>query len=87
MNEDEKTKYVNDKLSKLTIHNKLKKLDLNEIGMDFDATSLFASPMWDKSSLCPKVENGFAFKLHMNDVFVEAFNIQSFSQDVMKVQF
>ena len=37
--------------------------------------------MWDKPSVSPKVENIFAFKLFMNDVYVEAFNIQNFNQD------
>ena len=29
----------------------------------------------------PEIETGFAFKLHMNDVYVEAFNNQTFNQD------
>ena len=29
----------------------------------------------------PKIENGFAFKENMNDVFVEAFNKKTFNQD------
>ena len=49
--------------------------------MDFDATSLYPSAMWDEYSVYPKIETAFAFKLHMNDVYVEAFNIQIFNQD------
>ena len=41
MNADDKTKFVNDKFSKITVHNNLKKLDLNEIGMSFDTASLY----------------------------------------------
>ena len=37
--------------------------------------------MWDENSVYPKIENGFAFKPHMNDIYLEAFNIQSFNQD------
>ena len=37
--------------------------------------------MWDENSVYPKIETGVAFKPHMNDVFVEAFNIQTFYQD------
>ena len=36
--------------------------------MDFDATSLYPSAMWDGKSVYPKIESGFAFKPEMNDV-------------------
>ena len=49
--------------------------------MDFDATSLYPSAMWDEKSVYPKIESGFAFKLNMNDVYVEAFNNQTFNKD------
>ena len=49
--------------------------------MDFDATSLYPSAMWDENSVYPKIETGFAFKPNMNDVYVEAFNNQSFNED------
>ena len=42
--------------------------------MDFDATYLYPSAMWDGNSMYPKIETGFAFKPHMNHVYVEAFN-------------
>ena len=32
-------------------------------------------------NLYPEIERGFAFKSHMNDVYVEAFNNQTFNQD------
>ena len=49
--------------------------------MDFDATSLYPSAMWDEKSVYSKIETGFAFKPHMNNVYVEAYNIQTFNQD------
>ena len=49
--------------------------------MDFDATSLYPSAMWDEKSVYPKAESGYVFKPDMNDVYVEAFNIQRFNQD------
>ena len=49
--------------------------------MDFDATSLYASAMWDENSVYPKIGNGFDFKLHVNDIYVEAFSKQTFNQD------
>ena len=48
---------------------------------DFDAGSLYSSAMWDRNSVYPKIETGFAFKPHMNNVFVEAFTNQTFNQD------
>ena len=49
--------------------------------MDFDATSLFPNAMYDKKSPYPKIEDGFAFKPYMNDVYVKSFNDQTFNQD------
>ena len=49
--------------------------------MDFDATSLYPNAMWDEKSVYPKTKTGFAFKPHMNVVYVEAFNNQTFNQD------
>ena len=48
--------------------------------MDYDAT-LYLSAMWVEKSVYPKIETGFAFKPDMNDVYVEAFNNQTFTQD------
>ena len=81
IDEKEKTGYINKKLNKLPIHKKLSKLDSNKTQMDFDATSLYPSAIWDENSLYPKLETGFAFKPYMNDVYVEAFNNQSFNED------
>ena len=49
--------------------------------IDFDATSLYPSAVYDEKSVYPKTETGFAFKPHMNEIFVKAFNNQTFSQD------
>ena len=77
----EKEKYVNNKLNMLPIHKELSKSDSNKTQMDFDATSLYPSAMWDEKSVYPKIETGFAFKPNMNDDYVEAFNNQSFNED------
>ena len=50
----EKAEYVNGKLGIIILHNKFEKLYLNEVGVDYDATSLYPSAMWDKSSVYPK---------------------------------
>ena len=49
--------------------------------MDFDATIVYPSAMWDKNSDYPEIEIGFILKTHMNDVFVNDLNIQTFNQD------
>ena len=49
--------------------------------MDFDATILYQSALWDENSAYRKIETGFALKPHMINVFVEAFNIQTINQD------
>ena len=77
----ETEKYVNRKLNMLPIHKELSKLDFNKTQMDFDSTSLYPSAMWDCNSVYPKIETGFAFKPHMNHVYVEAFNNQTFNED------
>ena len=60
--------------------------------MVFDATSLYSSAMWDVNSVFPKIETGFAFKPHMNKIYEEAFDIQTFNQDdiesaIFKIKF
>ena len=80
IDQKEKAIYVNRKLNMLSIHKELSKLDSNKTQIDFDATSLYPSAMWDKKSVYPKIETGFAFKSHMNDVYVEAFNNQTFNE-------
>ena len=38
----------------LLVHEQLSKLDLNNFQMDFDATSVHPSGMWDENSVYPK---------------------------------
>ena len=78
---EEKTEHINKELNKLPIHKKLQKLNHNDVMMDFDATSLYPSAMWDEKSVYPKIESGFAFKPYMNKTYVEAFNNETFNQD------
>ena len=42
--------------------------------MNFDATSLYPSALYDEKSVHPKRQSGFALQPHMNDVYMEAFN-------------
>ena len=70
ISQKEKEKNVNKKLNMLPFHQELSKLDSNKTQMDFDATSLYPSAMWDENSMFPKIETGFAFRPHMNHVYV-----------------
>ena len=45
--------------------------------MIFYGTSVYPSAMYNEKSVYPKMETGFAFKPHMNNVYVEAFNNQT----------
>ena len=81
IDEEDRTENIKKELNKLPIHKKLQKLNLNDVMMDFDATSFYPSAMWDETSVYPRMESGFAFKPHMNNVYVEAFNNQTFNQD------
>ena len=81
INEEEKTDFINKKLNMLSIHKELSKLDSNKTQMRCDGNSLYPSAMWDENSVYPKIEIGFAFEPHMNNVYVEAFNDQSFNED------
>ena len=65
----------------LSIHKELSKLDSNKTQMSYDGNSLYPSAMWDENSVYPKIETGFAFEPHMNDVYIEAFNNQTFNED------
>ena len=65
----------------LPSHEQLSNIPSNDTQMDFDDLSLYLSAMWDEKSVYSKIETGFVFKPHMKDVYVEAFNIQTFNQD------
>ena len=71
---------IDKKYYMLPNHEGLSKLGLNKTQLDFDATSLYHSAMWGQNSAYPKIESGFASKPDMNDVYVEAFNNQTFNQ-------
>ena len=81
INQKEKTNYINKKLNMLSIHKELSELDSNKTQMGYDGNSLYPSAMWDEKSTYPKIEAGFAFKPQMNDVYVKAFNDQTFNED------
>ena len=49
--------------------------------MNYDATSLYPSAMWDKKLVYPSLEFGYAFMLFLNDTFVEALKNQIINQD------
>ena len=82
INQKEKKDYNNIKLNILATHEHFSKLDWNNSQMVFDATSLYPSAMSDRNSVYPKRETGLDFEPHMKDVYVEAFNIQTFNQHV-----
>ena len=81
IDQKEKTDVIDKKPNMLPIHKELSKLKSNKTQMDYDATSLYPSAMWDEKSVYPKTESRFRFKPHMNDIYVEAFNNQTFNQD------
>ena len=49
INQEKRTNYINNNLNKSTIHKKLQKLNLNDVMMGFEATSLYPSVMWDEN--------------------------------------
>ena len=79
-NIEEKEKYISEKLSDLLIHQLIKQLKIIELLWDFDCVSLYPSAMWDKASIYPRLETGYAFTPDMNDELVEKFNTQTFTQ-------
>ena len=45
---------MNDKIDKIPIHGKTKKLNLIEVGMNYDGNSFYPSAMWNEKSVYPK---------------------------------
>ena len=88
-NVEEKEKHINEKLSDPLIHQLIKQLKRNELLWDFDCVSLYPSAMWDKNSLYPKIETGYAFEKHMNNELVEKFNNQTFARGsaILKIKY
>ena len=81
--------YINEKITQLRMHQLLKQLQINDLLWDFDCTSLYPSAMWDKPSIYPKIEKGYAFTPDMNDEHVEKFNNQTFTQGsaILKINY
>ena len=77
---EEKEKYVNEKLSDLPIHQLSRQLKINELLWDYDCVSLYPSAMWDKKSVHPRIETGYAYTKDTNDNLVEKFINQTFTQ-------
>ena len=88
-NEDEKQKYINEKLSNLRLHEIIKRIELVHLLWDFDAVSLYPSAMWDEKSIYPRIETGYAYTRDMNDELVEKFNNQTFTQGsaILKIKY
>ena len=84
-----KEKYNNEKLNELPIHQLKSQLKIFELLWDFDCVSLYPSAMWDKNSIYPKIETGYAFTRDMNDELVEKFNNQTFPQGcaILKIKY
>ena len=49
--------------------------------MDFDGTSLKPSALYDENSIYLKMDTGFAFRPHMNNIYVVTSNNGNFNQD------
>ena len=81
---DEKEKNINEKLSKLPIHQLIKQIKLDEVLWDFDAESSYSSAMWDENSIYPRIETDYAFTRDMNDEHFEKINTGSFTQGSFK---
>ena len=79
-NEEEKEIFINEKLSKLAIHQLLKQIELIELLWSYDGNSLYPSAMWDENSIYPRIETGYAFTRDMNDELVEKIYTGNFTQ-------
>ena len=79
-NEEDKEKYINEKLGNLRIHKLLKQIELVHLLWDFDAVSLYPSAMWDEKSIYPRIETGYAYTRDMNEELVNKFNTGNFIQ-------
>ena len=89
IDENDKEKYISEKLSRLRLHKVLQHLEFIRLLWDFDAVSLYPSAMWDESSLYPRIETGYEFTKDMNDELVEKFNNKNFNQGsaILKIKY
>ena len=87
--EEEKEKFINEKLGNIKLHKLLKQIELVHLLWDFDAVSLYPSAMWDEKSIYPRIETGYAFTRDMNDELVEKFNNQTFTRGsaILKIKY
>ena len=89
--QQDKNKYINEKLSELEISKKLIlswKKEFDDLLMTFDATSLYPSAMYDESSTYPKIETGYAFTPDMNNEIVHQFNMKTFTKSaILKIKY
>ena len=76
----EREKSINEKMSKLAIHQLTKQTKLDEFLWGFDAVSLYPSAMWNHKSKNPEIETGYAYTKKMNDEIVEKFDNRTFTQ-------
>ena len=79
-NQKEKIDLINKKQNMLRSHEQLSQLDLNTTQMTFDAISLHPSAVYDHNNVYPKTRTGYASEPHINDVFVNDFNNQTFNK-------
>ena len=88
-NIEEKEKNINVKLCNLRLHKIIKRIEMIHLLWDFDAVSLYPIAMWDKNSIYPKIETGYAFEKYMNNELVEKFNNQTFTQAsaILKIKY
>ena len=88
-NEDEKQKYINEKLGNLRLQKIIERIVLVHLLWDFDAVSLYPSAMWVEKSIYPRIETGYAYTRDMNDELVENVNNQTFTQGsaILKIKY
>ena len=86
--QQDKDRYINEKLTELDISKKLKALNRDDLLMAFDATSLYPSAMYDENSTYPKIETGYVFTPDMNDEIVNQFNTKTFTKSaILKIKY
>ena len=85
----EKENFINKKLSKLSFHQLVNQIDLNEPLWEFDAVSLHPSAMWDEKTIYTRLETGYAYTMDMNDELVEKFKTGNFNQGsaILKIRY
>ena len=74
------SEYINKKLGELPIHEFLQRLKLNDLLWDFNAVSLYPSPMSDEKSIYPKTESGYAYTRDIIDDIDKKFNEGNFTK-------